>query len=58
MAQASQKQTDFIQNLLEERDITLEDIGFTEDWILEDENLGQPVASGIIQILLKLPKAE
>jgi hypothetical protein len=58
MAQASQKQTDFIQNLLEERDITLEDIGFTEDWILEDENLGQAVASGIIQILLKLPKAE
>lgn len=58
MAVASEKQTNFIQTLLSERGIDLVDIGFDGDWIFEDEEKGQAVASGIIQILLKLPKVE
>jgi hypothetical protein len=58
MAQASEKQTKFIQDLLGERGLDLVDIGFDGEWILEDEEKGQAVASGIIAILLKLPKAE
>jgi hypothetical protein len=55
MAKASEKQLNFIETLCEEREVDLTDIGF-EDWILEDEEKGQAVASGVIQILLKLPK--
>lgn len=55
--QASEKQLKFIQDLLAERGLDLVDIGF-EDWVLEDEEKGGAVASGIIAILLKLPKAE
>lgn len=58
MAQASEKQTKFIQDLLGERKLDLIDIGFDGEWILEDEEKGQAVASGLIAILLKLPKAE
>lgn len=58
MAQASEKQTKFIEDLLSERGLDLVDIGFDGEWILEDEEKGQAVASGIIAILLKLPKAE
>jgi hypothetical protein len=56
MAQASQKQTDFINTLLEERGLDLTDIGFEGDWVFEDEDKGQAIASGVINILLKLPK--
>ncbi|MCM3155564.1 hypothetical protein M3611_26585 [Priestia megaterium] len=58
MAAASEKQVKFMEDLLAERGLDLVDIGFDGDWIFEDEEKGQAVASGVIAILLKLPKAE
>ncbi|MGG1219391.1 hypothetical protein ABE236_18295 [Priestia endophytica] len=56
MAAASEKQTKFIEDLLAERGLDLIDIGFDGEYLFEDEEKGQAIASGIIAILLKIPK--
>jgi len=52
---ATEKQLQFIEKLEYERGLTVEDLGFDRE-MLDDEEKGATIASGIIKILLDLPK--